>query len=130
MNQVDHKKIIKKLDVMFSELIRRRAFARSKGCERCHAAKRTFKELQCAHMFTRRGLSVRWCEDDAAGLCGGCHLFLDSHPIEKLEFFRKLLGETKFELLNAGAHQTYKPDYKLIELYLKQELELLDSADN
>jgi hypothetical protein len=128
MNQADRKRIIKKLDVMFSELIRRKAMIRCGGCERCSAAKSSHLDLQCAHMFSRRGMSVRFMEEDACGLCGGCHMFLDSHPIEKIEFFKKLLGEERFELLNDAAHKTSKPDYKLIELYLKQQLETLDSG--
>ena len=127
MTQAEWKKIVTRLDRMFSEYVRRRAIARSGGCERCHKPKR-WQDLQCAHMFSRRGLSTRWLEEDAAGLCGGDHMFLDSHPIEKIEFFKALLGEDRFQLLNITAHMAAKPDYKLIELYLKQLLEGVDNG--
>lgn len=119
----DRQKLIYRLDCLFSEYIRKRAIKEAGGCQRCYAPKLSYLELQCAHMFSRKGFTVRWNPDDACGICGGCHLYIDSHPIEKIDFFKGLLGETKFQALNITAHMTGKTDLKLVELYLEKLLE-------
>lgn len=110
------------LDKLFSEYIRRRAIWRHSGCERCLCGKSDYKSLHCAHMFSRRKHSVRWDIDNAAGLCPGCHRFLDDNALDKVRFFTKLLGQKEFELLEARASQIYKPDIEAITLFLKAKI--------
>lgn len=123
-----------KLDILFSEYIRRRAIKLVGGCERCLTLKYdtlkedgsifpAWKKLQCAHFDGRSKKSVRWDEDNACACCYGCHQYLDSHPLEKVEFFKHRLGEERFEFLRGRMRITYpKPDKRLIELYLKTKL--------
>ena len=123
--KTDRKKAEKRLDELFSRYIRKRAMKRTGGCERCHAQKRNYKELQTAHFQSRRKHTVRWDERNAVGLCGGCHLYIDSHPQEKIDFFRKGLGEEDYRNLYINANMTTKQspiDYALLEIYLKQLL--------
>lgn len=110
------------LDTLCSEYVRRRAMQRCGGCERCHHKKSSYNELQCAHFHGRRKKSVRYDPDNCAGLCFGCHQHLDSNPLEKIEFFRKLLGKEKFEHLNIRASIPQKPDKEAIKIYLKQQI--------
>jgi len=119
-------KEIDQLDYMFSKIIRLRAIKRSGGCERCHSQKIDYKSLQCMHYHSRRKLTTRWNSDNAAGGCGGCHLYLDSHEAEKIEFFKNLLGKETFELVNIQANSVYRIDLQAIKLYLKQELAKLE----
>ena len=132
--KTDRQKTIARLDVLFSGFIRKRAMQRVSGCERAkyvkgHKPTRDWKELDCAHRHSRRKLTVRWDERNAAGLCGGCHMYLDSHPEEQIEFFRNLLGEEEYEGLYIRANMTTKQslmDYNLIEIYLKQKIKELE----
>ena len=114
----------KKLDNLFSEYIRKRAMQRVDGCERCHASKMSYKDLQTAHFHSRKKLTTRWHELNSVGLCGGCHMYLDSHPQEKIDFFKELLGE-EYDKLYILANMTTKQspiDYNLLEIYFKQLL--------
>ena len=53
----------------------------------------------------------------------GCHQYLDSHPLEKVEFFKARLGD-KFDLLNARARTPAKYlDIQALILYYKSKLE-------
>lgn len=108
------------LDTLFSCFIR----LRDKVCQRClqpHA-------LQTAHFHGRGEKSIRWDEDNACGLCGGCHMYLDSHPMEKVEFFQSLLG-ARFDLLNARRRVRQKPDRWALTLYFKQKIKELEVAN-
>lgn len=122
---------IDKLDVLFSKYIRMRAITRAGGCERCLSPRidivkdngdtySAWKQLQCAHFHGRSRKSVRWDEDNCAGLCFGCHQYLDSHAMEKVEWFKNYLGEEAFDLLNARL--TGKPDKAGLMLYYKEKL--------
>jgi len=125
---------VDKLDRLFSEYIRRRAIQRVGGCERCLAQKHdttredgstrpAYMELQCSHFWGRAKLNVRWDEDNAAGICAGCHLYLTANPEEHSWWFAEHLRREKFEMLLARANEKGSPDRKAIELYLKQKLE-------
>jgi hypothetical protein len=103
---------IDKLDVLFSKYIR----ARDKVCKRCGNGN---TKLDCAHFHGRSEKSIRWDEDNACALCYGDHAFLDSHPIEKIEFFQNLLGQEKYDLLNARRRIRERPDKAALTLYYK-----------
>ena len=125
--KTERQKMIKKLDKLFSEYIRKRAIKRAGGCERCQTWKGSWKELDCAHYHSRRKYSTRWHELNACGLCGGCHFYLDSHPQEKIDFFRVLLNGD-FEKLNISAEMMARysdNDYTLTAIYLKQKIKEL-----
>jgi len=110
-------------DKMFSEYIRKRALKRCGGCERCHAPKTSYKELQCAHVFSRRHKSTRWDEDNAYGLCFGCHQYFGENPLEYMTFAKNELGSQRFEILRLRHETTQKMDIGAVSLYLKQLLE-------
>lgn len=99
------------------------------GCERCGAPKTSWKELDCAHYHDKRGYSTRWHELNAAGICGGCHLYIDSHAEAKIAFFQARMTKHEFQKLSITAEMTSKKvanDYKLIELYLRSKLQEVD----
>lgn len=125
------------LDILFSEFIRRRAIKRVGGCERCLTPKfdvvkddgtifPAWKSLQDSHFWGRTDKSTRWDSENSAGLCGGCHLYLEHHPHEHDTWFRQHLGETEFALLEARHRITYpKPDKKLLTIYYQQKIKEL-----
>jgi hypothetical protein len=110
------------LDTLFSRFIRLRAIKRVGGCERC-LSKKEIRELQTSHFHGRRKRSVRWHEDNAAGLCAGCHKHLTENPLEHVEWFKNYIGENKFTLLNVAANTPQKTDRDLIKIYLEQKIQ-------
>jgi hypothetical protein len=116
-------RILACLDRLASEFIRKRAMLRWHGCERCHQAKVSYKELEWAH-YKHRNNAVRWDESNAAGLCHDCHHYLDTHPKEKEAFFLELLGQEEYDRINLRAQIIVRDadmDFKLIEIYLKEK---------
>lgn len=122
-----------KLDEMFSQYVRRRAMSRAGGCERCGAQKHdiekedgsifpAWKQLQCSHFWGRNKKLVRFDEMNACGLCAACHMYLEHHPLEHVEFFRNLIGEREFDLLTARASVVGRPDVNGIHMYLLEKL--------
>ncbi len=118
------------LDRLYSEFIRRRAMFRTSGCEKCLRPKfdiqkedgsilPAWKQLQCCHYHGRARRSVRWDPDDAAGLCGGCHMFLDSQVSEKAQWFESHLSKEADDNLYGRMRMVGKPDIEAIYLYLK-----------
>lgn len=128
---------ITKEDKLFSEFIRRRAIQRVGGCERCLTPKfnttkddgSTFpawKTLQCSHIWGRSNKSVRYDEDNAFGLCGGCHTYFHGHPIEYREFALDKLGQEKFDMLYGRVFKPCKPDIKLLTIYYREKIKELE----
>ena len=128
------------LDRLFSEFIRRMAIILTGGCERCLAPKHdiikddgsifpAWKQLQCSHFWGRNKQSVRYDEDNGAGLCGACHMYLTAHPLEHVEFFKARLGE-KFDLLD-GRQRTpaHQIDREAIRIYLNARIKELTHED-
>ncbi len=112
----------RELDKLFSQFIRERAMKRVGGCERCLSKKETYKKLQCSHFHGRRKASVRFDEDNGAGLCGSCHLYLTANPLEHIEWQRERLGDRFFDL-NIRARTPQKVDVKLLTIYYKLKIE-------
>lgn len=120
-----------RLDALYREYIRKRAMLRVGGCERCGMPRRSYKELDTAHCHGRNKRTVRWDERNGAGICGGCHRYIDSQITAKEELFRKLLGDVQYEMLYVAAEMTTRQspiDYKLNELYLKQKIKELEGG--
>lgn len=112
---------ISKLDKLFSEFIRKRAVLRVNGCEKCLKPMR-WKNLENSHFHGRGQKSVRFDPDNCAGLCFTCHRYLQEHPLEHVDWFRKHLGEDDFYKLNIRAALLGIPDESAIEIYYKMRL--------
>jgi hypothetical protein len=116
------------LDKLFSEYIRKRAMRDTGGCERCHAGKRNYKQLQCSHFHGRRKRSVRFDEDNACGICAACHMYLGANPAEHVRFFQERLSMTAFENLQIRAQFKHKIDESAVALYLREKLKELENG--
>lgn len=122
------------LDNLFSQFVRSRAIARVGGCERCGSQKRdiekedgsifpAWKQLQCSHFIGRATKQTRWHEDNGSGLCGGCHMYLEHHPAEMVEWFIKTYGQRTYDLLLAAQRQPAKSVDKIgYVLYYREML--------
>lgn len=93
-----------KCDKLFSLYIR----GRDKVCVRCGTSDR----LQCAHVFSRRYLKVRFDPRNAFALCAGCHKYLTDYPIQHEDFFIDKMGRDEYYALRTEARDTKgKLDY-------------------
>lgn len=126
------------LDDLFSEFVRRRALARVGGCERCLAKKHdttrddgttrpAYMQLQCSHFIGRTTYTVRWDADNAAGLCGGCHFYLEHHPDEHQAWFLGHLGQNGYDMLQARRRIRQRPDRNALGIYYKANIEILST---
>ena len=113
---------IKPLDKKFSLYIRSRD---NWTCQRC------FKKyipptnsVHCAHIFTRGAKSTRFDVDNCHTMCYGCHSYIDSHPLEKYEWYIKKFGQRKFDLLRLKSNTQMKLDLRLINMWLDEELKI------
>lgn len=81
-------KLIKKLDVVFSQYIRRK-YSDNRGFVQCFTCetKKHWKEMQCGHFRSRRFYATRWCEDNVRVQCPRCNVFEYGRAYE---FGRKL----------------------------------------
>ena len=129
--RTERQKMTAHLDGLFREFIRKRAMLRAGGCERpeCkHPRKLSYLELDTAHNESRVHMCTRWDEDNALGLCGGCHRFIDRERKEKEKLFVAKIGQAAYNRLDLLAHTRCKPDYTAIEIYLRQKLEELQEV--
>ena len=99
-------KLKKEADRLFSIFIRNR----DKICRKCKKAKAS----QCAHIFSRSNLSVRYDEMNALGFCFYCHLIWSHRePVEFTQWVESELG-AEFKKLEKRARKLGKVDYNQI----------------
>lgn len=111
------------LDALFSKLIRIKA---GWICERCGKNYENRPQgLHTAHMNSRRHISLRWEEDNAAAICFLDHQFLDSHPIEKIAFFKARVGERRFGEMYLRSKVPCRVDKSAVLLRLRARLKEL-----
>lgn len=104
-------------DTLFSRLVRSRGVCEAafsphlSGCS---------GPLQCAHIVSRRYLSVRWSGDNAIAACSRHHVYYTHHPLEWAVFIGGLIGAEKFEELQQRALAGRgAPDYESVLERLK-----------
>jgi hypothetical protein len=118
------KQWVKKLDVLWSQVVKLRA----KGmCEKCGRK----EYLNSHHIFSRSNFSTRWDIDNGIALCPTHHTLGNDSAhkcgIEFAEWLKDKRGEEWYKKLRFRAHQIYKADYNLIYLDLQNELKKYSS---
>lgn len=118
------KLLVKKLDAIFSEYIRRR-YAKNEiaTCVTC-GKKDHWKKLQAGHFMSRKHYSTRWDEDNVEVQCSACNVFRYGEQY----LFAKYLGNKKADRLLAKSRETVKfsdPELQeMIDIY-KNKVSLL-----
>ena len=69
-------KLVKKLDTVFSQYIRRSS-ADNNGYCTCVTCNKTFhwKEIQAGHFMSRKHYSIRWSEENVRPQCVACNVY-------------------------------------------------------
>jgi hypothetical protein len=107
------KGLIKKLDNVFSEYIRRR-YAKNDiaTCVTC-GKKDHWKKLQAGHFMSRKHYATRWDEDNVEVQCSACNVFRYGEQY----LFAKYLGTEKADILLNKSRETVKfPDWEIQEM--------------
>lgn len=127
MKKTNRQKLIKKLDDLWSLLVRRNC-----TCELC-GYKGDIKEFDAHHIKKRGNLSTRWYLPNGVCLCKGCHRFkvhMDTFTVAILiELLKKRRGVKWYDELVRKTNQIVK--YSVVELqelhdYYKGEVEKLE----
>jgi 5-methylcytosine-specific restriction endonuclease McrA len=95
------------------EAARAIVFDRDSGCVHCGKA----TNLQWAHVYTRRILSMRWDWDNSMVLCAGCHLWWHHEPAEAVAWWTAKYP-LRAERLRLRRHTASRVDLKAIALSL------------
>ena len=119
------KTLIKKLDTIFSEYIRRR-YAKNDIAECVTCGKKDhWKKLQAGHFMSRKHYATRWDEDNVEVQCNACNVFRYGEQY----LFAKHLGQEKADMLLAKSREIVKfSDADIIEMIekYKYKVSLLD----
>lgn len=111
------KQIIKKLDSVFSEYIRRRnAVDDIAECFTC-GKKDHWKKLQCGHFQSRKHYSTRFDETNCQTQCAGCNVFRYGEQFVFGQNLNKKFGDGTAEKLLQKSRKTVKfANIDLIEM--------------
>ncbi len=126
--KVSRSKLIKKLDTVFSEWIRRRHAKNNIAiCVTC-GKKDHWKKLQCGHFQSRKHYSTRWDEINCQVQCSGCNVFRYGEQYKFSLWLDTNIKKGTSQKLYKQSKQTYKFDnydlLELIEIY-KNKISLL-----
>jgi len=116
--------LVKKLDTVFSQYIRRR-YAKNDIAECVTCGKKDhWKKMDAGHFMSRKHYSTRWHEDNVQVQCKSCNLYNQGEQYKYSIF----LGDDKSEELYMMSKQTVKISNfeleELIELYQQKLAEL------
>ena len=124
------KTLIKNLDKIFSEYIRKR-YANKNGFTNCVTCgkKDHWKNLQCGHFISRKQLATRFDELNCQTQCVGCNVFKYGEQYKFSLFLNAHYGEnTAEELYNKSKKITRLTNVELLDKiqYYKEKVAQLD----
>jgi hypothetical protein len=107
--------IVKQLDALCREYV----FLRDRNqCVRCGKK----KNLQWAHVYSRRYRSVRWEPLNSMVLCAGCHLAWHHRPLEAVDWWESWIGVDKINVLRLRFQSPQRIDQKGLLLWFQEKL--------
>jgi len=124
-------KLVKKLDAVFSQYIRRR-YADKNGLAQCVTCgkKDHWKKLQAGHFISRKHYSTRWDETNVQVQCAGCNVFRYGEAYLFSLWLDTNIGEgTSMSLLEQSKRIAKISSYELSELIIKYENILKELQD-
>lgn len=114
------KTLIRKLDKVFSEYIRKRDTDGLGNGLCCTCAKKIhYKEGHAGHFMSRRHYATRWDEENVALQCVSCNSFRSGEQYKFALFLNKKYGSDKASELLVKSRETVK--YSITDLQEKYE---------
>ena len=120
--KLSRSKIVKKLDTVFSQYIRRRDSVDGMcRCATCGIYK-PIKQMQAGHFMSRSKYSTRWDEENVHAQCQGCNMWKQGRQYEMSIYIDQKYGAGKADELLSKSNRTAKfSDSELIELISKYQ---------
>jgi len=120
----ERKKIVAKLDKVFSKYIRARDAIMYKGvCPFCHK-----RPIECCfHFMSRIAYATRWREDNAIGSCMSCNMQNEHEPTPFILWFIDHFGREKLDYLQALYHSVATYTDNELKLIIGEYKKRLDS---
>jgi hypothetical protein len=113
MKKASRKTLVKKLDSIFSQYIRKRyAVNDIATCVTC-GKKDNWQKLQCGHFMSRSNYSTRWDENNVGVQCYGCNI---SRSGEQFKFSLYLGNKLSDEMYLKSKQSVKFADVDLIDL--------------
>ena len=111
---MNRKQKIKKLDKLWSQIIRSRG-----KCERCNKD----TTLAAHHINPRNKFNTRWDLENGVCLCYRCHIHWAHKDVpDAAEWFKERLGEKQYDDLKQRSNMSAKgQDLEAIEIYLESQ---------
>ena len=98
-------KVVKKLDVVFSQYIRLSNADKNGICTCVTCGKKYhWKQIQAGHFMSRKHYSTRWVEDNVKPQCYGCNVMQQGQQYK----FSKYLGNNLSEQLYSKSKEVVK----------------------
>lgn len=120
MKKRSRKAIVKQLDTVFSQYIRRRDSKDDMcSCSTCGVVK-PIKQMQAGHFMSRGKYSTRWDEMNVHAQCQGCNMWKQGQQYKmSIHIDNKYGAGTAAELMNKSNRIAKFTDSELIELINK-----------
>ena len=125
--RISRSKIVKKLDTIFSQYIRKKNSDHGKSqCFTCGKID-DWKKLQNGHFQSRKHYSTRWDETNCQVQCAGCNVFKYGEQFKfGLELNKKFGLETAENLYIKSKQQIKYQNFELLEM-IKYYQDLFDN---
>lgn len=121
MKNTNRKKLVKELDKVFSEVVRRDSIARYNKCPFCKKK----KIVCCFHFVTRKKYATRWDMNNAIGSCFGCNFGMEFNPHPFVVWYIKEYGvESYLGLVKSSEEKTKFSDLVLESMIVSYKEEL------
>jgi hypothetical protein len=121
--KTERKKLIKKLDKVFGDYIKKRD---NYTCVLCGSKER----VQCGHLLTRAAYSTRWDEEGCFAQCFKCNYTHEFRPYPFYQWFIKKFGQEKLDDLYFRHKQVVKfKNFQLEELIEKYSKKIQKTVD-
>jgi len=117
----ERKKLVKKLDKIFSQYTRAK-FMDDTGMIECYTCgvKKSFNQIQAGHFMSRKSYSTRWLEKNVMPQCVGCNMFKQGMQYEFGKRLDKDFGIGTAERINQLSKQTKKISTYDLELMIQE----------
>ena len=131
--KISRKNLIKKLDSVFSEYIRRK-YADKNGVVKCYTCEKKAywkgQGIQNGHFISRSSRILRWDEDNCRPQCYQCNCMrYGQNYIFAMNLNKEFGYDKAAELLQKSRQLIKQADFELIEL-IDHYKSLVDSLDN
>lgn len=102
-------KLVKELDDVFSEYVRRVNIDEEGLVSCCTCPKKTeWKKIQCGHYISRKKMAVRWELKNTGPQCLSCNIFNQGEQVKFRLFLVKTYGESEVERIELKSHNKMK----------------------